>query len=68
MNAPQMRSPAPRANAVNRAEVTRNEISHTIPASEPEADFAVAFIAWRYCLTAPHARVVVMLAGLGAFA
>jgi hypothetical protein len=40
MSAPQMRSPAPRWRAGNRAEVIRNETSHSIARTEPEADFA----------------------------
>ena len=64
MNAPQMRSPAPRANA-DRAEVTRNETFPIIFDTQPEADFAALFIARRYRLAAPLARAVVTLAGLG---
>jgi hypothetical protein len=65
MSAPQTRSPAPRANAGNRAEVTRNEASVTISAIELEADFAALFIARRYRLAPPLARAVAALACLG---
>ena len=64
MNAPQMRSPASRANA-DRAEVSRNGALPTIAKPEPEADFAVMFVARRYRLAAPLARAVVALARLG---
>ncbi len=60
-----MRSPAPRANAENRAEVNRNETSLTIPSIEPEADFAALFVARRYRLALPLARAIVALASLG---
>jgi hypothetical protein len=43
MTAPQLRGPAPRANAGNRAEVIRNKTSHTIARAEPEADFAAIY-------------------------
>ena len=65
MNHIQMRSPAPRANAGNRAEVTRNATSSSTYITEPEADFAALFVARRYRLAAPLARAVVALAGLG---
>ena len=65
MRGSHMRSPAPRANAGNRAEVSRNETFHIIAKTEPEADFAALFIARRYRLAAPVARVVAALAGLG---
>ena len=58
------RSPAPRANAGNRAEVTRNA-SYSIPSIEPEGDFAAIFVARRYRLALPLARAVVALASLG---
>ena len=60
-----MRSPAPRANAGNRAEVTRNATSHSIPYAEPEGDFASAFVARRYRVALPIAGVIVSLASLG---
>jgi hypothetical protein len=58
-----MRSPAPRANAGNRAEVIRNETSHTI--TEPEADFAAIYLARRFGLTVPLAHAIAALANLG---
>ena len=60
-----MRSPAPRSNAGNRAEITRNATSLTINTTEPEVDFAALYIARRYRLAEPLARAVVALAGLG---
>ena len=65
MNFPQMRSPAPRSNAGNRAEVTRNVISSSTFNTEPEADFAALYVARRYRLAPPIARAVVAMAGLG---
>ena len=65
MTPSKMRSPAPRANAGNRAEVSRNEFFYNIAKPEAEADFAVLFVARRYRLAAPLARAVVALAGLG---
>ena len=61
-----MRSPAPRANAGNRAEVViRNETSHTIARAEPEADFSVIYLARRFGLAMPLARAIAALANLG---
>jgi hypothetical protein len=65
MSGPEMRSPAPRCNVRNRAEVVRNEPSDNTPAIEPEGDFAAAFVARRYRLALPVARAVVALANLG---
>ena len=65
MSRPQTRSPAPRANAGNRAEVTRNGASHSILNQEPEANLAALYVARRFGLSGPLARVVVALAGLG---
>lgn len=62
MIAPEMRSPAPRANAGIRAEVTRNDFSSTIAGPEPEANFAALFIARRYRLGLPLAHAVATLA------
>jgi excisionase family DNA binding protein len=45
MSAPQMRSPGPRWRAGNRAEVIRNETSHSVARTEPEADFALRNVA-----------------------
>jgi hypothetical protein len=61
---PGMRSPAPRANAGNREEVTRSETSLSTLTNEPEADFAALHVARRYRLAAPLAPAVVALAGL----
>jgi hypothetical protein len=60
-----MRSPAPRANAGNRAEVNRNETSYSIPSIEPEGEFAALFVARRYRLALPLARTVVVLSSQG---
>jgi hypothetical protein len=60
-----IRSPAPRANAGNRAEVSRNATFYSIPSIEPEGDFAAIFVARRYRLALPVARAVVALANLG---
>jgi hypothetical protein len=66
MSAPQMRHPAPRVDAGNRAEVVRNNTSHlTIDRTEPEADFSVVYVARRFHLPMPTAAVVVGLAGFG---
>jgi len=65
MTFPEMRSPAPRSNAGNRAEVAFNETSTITTAIEPEADFAALFVAQRYHLATPLARAVAALAGLG---
>lgn len=65
MSTPQTRSPAPRANAGNRAEVTRNETSPSILTNELEADFAALLVARRHQLATPLAWAVVTLAGLG---
>ena len=61
MSAPQTRSPAPRANAGNRAEVIRNDASFITAHAEPEGDFVVLFVARRRGL----ARAIVALASLG---
>ena len=60
-----MRSPAPRANAENRAEVVRNKTSHTIARPKPEADFAAVYLARRLGLSRPFAHVIAALARLG---
>jgi hypothetical protein len=65
VTAPQMRSPAPRANAGNRAEVIRNETSHTIARTEPEADFAAIYLARRFGLAIPLAHAIAALANVG---
>ncbi len=63
--APKTRSPAPRANAENRAEGNRNKASHTIDRTEPEADFAAVYIARRFGLALPLAQAIAALANLG---
>jgi hypothetical protein len=65
MSAPQMRRPAPRANAGNRAEVFRNETSDTIARTEQEAESAAVYVARRFGLAMPLAHVVAALANLG---
>ena len=60
-----MRSPAPRSNAGNRAEVNRNETQVSIPSIEPEGEFAALFVARRYRIALPFARAIVALASLG---
>ncbi len=65
MSAPEVRSPAPRANAGNRAEVVRNKTSHTIARPEPEADFAAVYLARRFGLAMPLAHAIAALARLG---
>jgi hypothetical protein len=62
---PDMRSPAPRANAENRAEVIRNDASFTIARTEPEANFAPLYLARRFGLVLPLARAVAALANIG---
>jgi len=59
------RSPAPRANAENRAEVIRNGFPFTIASVEPKADFAALYIARRYRLSPCLAQAVAALAQLG---
>jgi hypothetical protein len=61
----QTRSPAPRANTGNRAEVIRNATSYSISSIEPEGDFSAIFVARRYRLALPLARAIVALACLG---
>jgi len=60
----EMRSPAPRPSAVDREEVIRNGVFHTIARSEQEAYLAAAFIAWRFGPDLPLARVVATSAKL----
>ena len=61
----QMRSPAPRANAGNRAEVIRNDASLITAHAEPEGDFAALFVARRYGFALPLAQAIVALARIG---
>jgi hypothetical protein len=65
MSAPPMRSPAPRENAENRAEVTRNGTCYSTHSNKPEGDIAALFVAGRYRVAVPVARAIVMLASLG---
>jgi hypothetical protein len=58
MSAPEMRSPAPRSNAGNRAEVVCNETAHTTAPAEPEADFAAIYLARRSGLAMPLAHAI----------
>ena len=60
-----MRSPAPRSNAGNRAEGNSNGFPSTIARPEREADFAALYLARRYRLALPLAQAVAALAGLG---
>jgi len=60
-----MRSPAPRGNAENRAEVIRNNDDFTIRIADPEANFAAIYVAWRYGLPLLLARTIVALANIG---
>jgi hypothetical protein len=65
MMAPQMRSPAPRANEGIRAEVIRNDASLNTAHAEPEGDFVALFVARRYGFALPLARAIVALARIG---
>ena len=65
MNAPpEMRSPAPRANAGNRAEVVRNDMTYSTPTEQPEA-FAASYVAQHFRLSLPMARLVCRRARIG---
>ena len=59
------RSPAPRGNAEHRGEGSRNGFLYTIESPSSEADFAAQFIARRYRLPLPFARMVCNLASIG---
>ena len=65
MTGPQMRSPAPRANAANRAEVIRNDASLITAHAEPGGDFAALLVARRHGLALPLARAIAALGNLG---
>ena len=65
MSRPQMRSPAPRWRAENRAEGIRNNASSTTAHAESEADFAALFVARRYRASLRLARAIVTLARIG---
>jgi hypothetical protein len=60
-----LRSPAPRANAGNRAEVIRNATFYSIPSIKTEGDFVALFVAWRSRIALPIAGAIVALASLG---
>lgn len=62
---PEMRSPAPCVNMENRAGIVRsNNVIDTTEFESSEA-FAVAFVARRYRLAPPLARVICGLAQIG---
>jgi hypothetical protein len=65
MSAPEMRSPAPRANAGNRA--NRKSLTRTADSTKPSAppDFAAHYLANRYRVPLPIAAVIARLAELG---
>ena len=65
MSGSQMRSPAPRWRAENRAEVIRNDASLITAHAEPEGDFAALFVVRRYGFALPLARAIVALARIG---
>jgi hypothetical protein len=62
---PEMRTPAPRANAENRAKVIRNNSLHTIARPEPEGVFAAEYLARWFGLSAALAWLVAALAAIG---
>ena len=64
MNGPPMRSPAPRANAENRAEVIRNATSSNTSSVESEGDFAALFVARRYRVALPLAHAIAAVTSL----
>jgi hypothetical protein len=64
IRAPEMRSPAPRANAENRAKVIRNENPHTIVRTEPEAGIAARCRFRPLGLALPLACTVAALANI----
>jgi hypothetical protein len=63
--APEKRSPAPRGNAENRAEVVHNRTSCTMSATEPGANFAGIYISRRYGIALSLAWTIAALASLG---
>ena len=66
MRPAEMRSPAPRANAEDRAEVSlRKSLPLSTASLEPEGNFAALYIARHYRLSPAVARAVAVLAGLG---
>ena len=60
----QQTSPAPRANAEDRAECSSDKLIPTTTEIRAE-DFAARYVARRYRLKPCFARVVVTLAGIG---
>ena len=64
MIAPKMRSPAPRANAGNRAREVRNAQISTPSPAELQPDFAALYIGRRFRLAMPLAALVAWLAKL----
>jgi hypothetical protein len=60
-----MRSPAPRWRAGTRVEVIRNETSHSVARTEPEADFAAIYLARWFGLGIPLAHTIAALANRG---
>ena len=65
MSHPQMRSPALRWNAEDRAEGIRNNTHPTIFNPELEVNFVARYVARRHGLAVPQARAAVTLASLG---
>lgn len=66
MNAPpEMRSPAPCVNMGNRAGIVRSNSPVDITLPESEEAFAAAFVARKYRLALPVARLVCDLAVIG---
>lgn len=60
-----MRRPAPRVNAEDRAKGNQHDAVSTIAAPASEADFPALILARRYRLPLPVARFVARLALLG---
>lgn len=65
MIAPDMRSPAPRANAESRAEPIDRSKRNGITADEAKPDFAAHHIATRFGLSAQWKALVARLVDLG---
>jgi len=62
--APDMRSPATRANAEDRAEVVRNDLRYNVVRLEPKADLAALYLARRFGPARSLARIVTALAAI----
>jgi hypothetical protein len=58
-------SPAPRANAEDRANVNHNEPSFTIAKPDTEDNFAAVYLSERFGLALPLARAIAALARIG---